>query len=333
MTVVSTLMKVLAFGAVAALLLVAVVTVVQRPVDGPTTRFAAEFTDASGLSAGDDVRMHGVAVGKVEGLELVDGLARVQFTVGAERALYDSTVIAIRYQNLTGQRYLDIQQPATPGTELEADSLIEEGRTIPSFDITSLFNGLRPVLAEMSPERVNMLTSNLIAVIEGDERGIGPALESIGELSDFAADRQEVVATLIDNLAFASQQLGGKSPETIVLLSQLANLFDELQEKVEGIIDFAMTAPSVMGPLDSLLANLGLTPVENPDLDRLVADAYPDTRRALESMTRVPVVLQSLVARSAPEAPGLDLGCSQGRADLPVQIQVLLDGQQVVVCR
>lgn len=42
----------------------------RRDVAGPTTPYAAVFTDAYGLREGDDVRMAGVRVGRVEKVAL-----------------------------------------------------------------------------------------------------------------------------------------------------------------------------------------------------------------------------------------------------------------------
>ncbi|MBF6520282.1 MCE family protein [Nocardia farcinica] len=314
-------------------LLAGVVTAIQRPVPGSTHRYEALFTDAGGLRTGDDVRMFGVEVGEVDAIALDGTTARVRFTAQTDRVLYDNSTIAIRYKNLTGQRYLDIRQPETGGNPLPPGATIATAHTVPSFDVTVLFNGLRPILADYSPEALNHLTGSLIAVIEGDGAGLGPALDSLGALSDHAADRQAVISMLIRNLADVAQHLGGKSPQTVVLLTQLANLFDELQRKVEGVVDFALTAPAVMAPLDSLLTTLGLTPNVNQDLNDLVRTSFPDPAAAVDTLSRIPGLLQALDTQLPPSDPTLDLGCSHGTADLPLAVDVLVAGQRVVVCR
>ena len=50
---------------------------------------------------------------------------------------------------------------------------------MPSFDVTTLFNGLEPVLRQLSPEELNKFTGSLYAVLEGTGNGIGPALAAI----------------------------------------------------------------------------------------------------------------------------------------------------------
>ena len=77
-----------------------------------TTGYSAEFTNASGLRPGQFVRASGVEVGKVSHVRLVDGgrQAMVDFTVDRSLPLYQSTTAAIRYQDLIGNRYLELER-------------------------------------------------------------------------------------------------------------------------------------------------------------------------------------------------------------------------------
>ncbi|KLL96113.1 mammalian cell entry protein, partial [Rhodococcus sp. IITR03] len=52
-----------------------VVVTLQRNVHGDTAGYSAVFSDVSGLRVGDDVRMAGVRVGRVDAIEL-DGFDR-----------------------------------------------------------------------------------------------------------------------------------------------------------------------------------------------------------------------------------------------------------------
>ena len=83
--------------------------------------------------------------------------------------------------------------------------------TQPSFDITVLFNGLQPVLATLSPDEINTFTDNAIAFLQGDGKGLGPMLDSIRKLTAFVSDRQQVMATLVRNLATLADGVSGRS--------------------------------------------------------------------------------------------------------------------------
>ncbi|MEU1526201.1 MlaD family protein [Nocardia rhamnosiphila] len=320
------------FAGVMGLVLALVIGAIERPVDGETETHHALFTDANGLKTGDDVRMFGVQVGKVEAVTLEGDRAKVRLTVTTDTPVYDNSTLAIRYQNLTGQRYIDLQQQPNAGTRLVGGSTIGPEQTVPSFDVTSLFNGLQPVLATLSPEALNQLTESLLAVIEGDGAGIGPALDAIGTLSEYVGDRQQVIGTLVRNMSDLSDRVGGRLYHLVPLLARLTDIFQALQRNVGGLADFAMSAPSVLEPVDRLLAAAGLTPEMGPDIDAMIRALFPDPQQAVEVFGRLPGLLAA-VDTSFPRTPaGFRPECSKGTAEVPAPVRVLIGGQRVAIC-
>ena len=81
----------------------------------------------SGLYAGDDVRISGVQVGKVESIRLDGRIAKVDFTAQEDHPVFANTVAAVRYQTLVGQRYVELVQPAKPDQRLPAGGNIPVG--------------------------------------------------------------------------------------------------------------------------------------------------------------------------------------------------------------
>ena len=73
--------------------------------------YKAVFSDATGVTKGDDVRVAGVKVGNVEDVEVVERTrALVTFKVAKDQQVTDSTDATIRYRNLVGQRYIALTQ-------------------------------------------------------------------------------------------------------------------------------------------------------------------------------------------------------------------------------
>ncbi|MFE3189787.1 MlaD family protein [Nocardia sp. NPDC059240] len=323
------------FTAVMGVLLAVVITAITRPVGGRTDGYSAAFTDASGLKSGDDVRMYGVQVGKVTGIDLRGNQARVRFTVQSDRPIYTASVLAIRYQSLTGQRYIDVRQPDSSGTRLPPGSAIDADKTVPSFDITQLFNGLQPVLQEFSPGALNKFAESVLAVIQGDGTGIGPALDAFEKLSRYVTDRQTVLSAIVSNLRSISDQIGGKSPYLITLLKGLADVFTVFQDQVDGLLQLAAVTPSTLAPLNSIMSILGLTVFDNPSLDKDFRLLFPDPQAALDLLGTLPGLLQSMsnLLPPADVPPGqLQLSCSKGQAQLPDPLSILIAGQRISIC-
>ncbi|MFI2474839.1 MlaD family protein [Nocardia xishanensis] len=326
--------RMLAFTLVMAVLLVVIVQAIERPVADADNAYTALFTDVNGLKAGDDVRMFGVQVGKVTGIELGEkSLARVRFTVETAHPVYQSSTIAIRFQTLVGQRYIDVRQPNSAGTPQQAGTIIGTERTLGSFDITALFNGLQPVLAELSPASVNHFAETILAVLDGDGTGIGPALDAIERVSSYVRDRQSVLAVLVANLRQLADRVDGRSGNAITLLEGIDDVFGAMEQKLDGLVDFVRTAPSVLTPIDSLAATLGLTPGANPDLEQAVRTAFPDPHVAADVLGRLPGLLQSLDAMIPRTGQEVNRTCSHGNAEVPGALAILLNGQRISVCK
>src|SRR6185312_13431475 len=98
----------------------------RRDVAGQTASYSAVFSDVYGLREGDDVRMAGVRVGRVEKIDLAGKLAKVSFVVQQEQHLFGNTVASVIYQNIVGQRYLGLSlgKEGSPGQ-------LAPGSTIP----------------------------------------------------------------------------------------------------------------------------------------------------------------------------------------------------------
>src|SRR5690349_6113928 len=139
------------FAVVSVLVTVVIWNTLARTVDGATNIYSATFSDVLGLREGDDVRMAGVRVGKVEKIELdrdpktKKSTAKVTFIVQRNQTLYGNTKALVRYQNLIGQRYVALA-PGRGGdtTPLKSNGAIPIDRTEPSFDISTLLNGFQP---------------------------------------------------------------------------------------------------------------------------------------------------------------------------------------------
>jgi phospholipid/cholesterol/gamma-HCH transport system substrate-binding protein len=94
--------------------------------------------------------------------------AQVTFDLQDEQKIYKSTRLALRYQNLLGQRYLSLTAGAQRGARAVArTNEIGAGMTDPGFDLTALLNGFKPLFETIDPGEVNKFANNIIAVLQG----------------------------------------------------------------------------------------------------------------------------------------------------------------------
>lgn len=252
----SPLVRLLLFAAAMMLGAAGLVPLLDRPIPAATQSYSAIFADVSGLYEGDDVRLAGVAVGKVGSLELLGSRALVRFTLRPDVSIYANTVLAVRFQNLTGERYLAIERTGPPTAQLRPGSRIDIAQTSSPIDLTTVFNGLAPVFDTLSPEQADKLTRNMAAFLQGDGAGLAPLLADIDAISQKVSDRDDVIASLLTHLGEISRTLQGRSAEFTTLLTQIKVMVDALQSKLTDIDQTLTVGAPTVAKLGALLANL-----------------------------------------------------------------------------
>ena len=170
----------------------------RRDVAGDTGKYSALFTDVYGLREGDDVRMAGVRVGRVESVELDGKLARVAFVVQTDQHLYGNTVASVTYQNIVGQRYLGLSLgPEGSQSLLPPGSTLPLERTEPSFDVTALLNGYEPLFSLLNPQDADNLTKGVIASLQGDTASLTTLVSQTSRLTEAFAGRDQALGDVI----------------------------------------------------------------------------------------------------------------------------------------
>ena len=189
------------FMVVAVTLTWLVYVTLRRDVAGQTVPYAAMFTDVFGLREGDDVRMAGVRVGRVEKIELQGDLAKVSFVVQNDQQLLGTTVASVTYQNIVGQRYLGLSlgNIGEPGP-LKPGSVIPVERTDPSFDVGTMLNGYEPLFSVLNPRDADNLTKGVIQSLQGDDASIVGLVDQTSRLTESFAGRDEELGEVITDL-------------------------------------------------------------------------------------------------------------------------------------
>jgi phospholipid/cholesterol/gamma-HCH transport system substrate-binding protein len=186
---------------------------------GSTYTYHADFKDVTGLQIGDDVRISGVRVGTVEDIQIKEyqnpktgkeGYAYVTFTVTKDAKVPVGAIVNLRYRNLVGQRYLDIEQGAG-----DANKLLKPGSTIcnspthdptqcqntnPAVDLTVLFGGFKQLIQGLDADQINRLSMALIQTLQGEGGALQNLFSVVADLTNTLADKTQVIDDVIDNL-------------------------------------------------------------------------------------------------------------------------------------
>ncbi|MFE9578795.1 MCE family protein [Nocardia sp. NPDC006044] len=214
---------------------------------GNGTKFKARFTDVTSLNKGDEVRVAGVRIGKVTNIAIVDKrLAEVSFELTDRNWLPASTTASIRYRNLVGQRYIALEQgTGEQGRKLNEGGTIPLERTNPALNLTTLFNGFRPLFRTLTADDVNKLSFEIIQVFQGEQGTIHDLVATTASLTNKIADKDAVIGELVRNL-------------TAVLdtVNQRDDQFDKLIVNTEALVSGLSAERDTIGRSVTSLGNL-----------------------------------------------------------------------------
>jgi phospholipid/cholesterol/gamma-HCH transport system substrate-binding protein len=219
------------------------------------TKYHATFTDASRLKAGQDVRIAGVPVGSVGDIKLnPDNTVDVAFEVDKRYQLYSSTRAAVRYENLVGDRYLEIT--AGPGDlrKIPPGSTIPRENTQPALDLDALLGGLKPVLKGLDGAKINEVSSAVMELLQGQGGALSNLLATTGAFTQNLAARDQLIGDVITNLNTVLGTVDEKGAQFDASVDQLQTLLTGLAENRDPIAGAIPPLASAENDLTDMLA-------------------------------------------------------------------------------
>jgi phospholipid/cholesterol/gamma-HCH transport system substrate-binding protein len=232
------------------------------------TKYSAVFSNVSGLKNGNFVRIAGVEVGKVRDIKVRDdSTVDVEFGTDNSVVLTEGSRAVIRYENLTGDRFLALEEGAGGTRKLNAGDTIPLSRTQPPLDLDALIGGFRPLFNALSPDQVNALTGQLIDAFQGQGATISSFLSQTASLTNTLADRDQLIGKVIVNLNTVLGSLGDQKDQFGKAVDSLSELVHGLAERKQDITNGVAYANAAAGSVADLLQQA------RPPLQKVVHEA------------------------------------------------------------
>ncbi|MFG1789878.1 MCE family protein [Nocardia sp. NPDC049149] len=241
------------FAIVAIVLTYTIWSTLQRSVTGDTASYSATFSDVLGLRVGDDIRMAGVRVGRVDRIDFDgDYRARIDFRIQDRQRLTTTTKALVRYQNLIGQRYIALVPGEGGGQVMAAGSAIPIERTEPSFDVSGLLSGFEPLFSVLQPDQINSLSETLIQALQGNNVSLSALITQAAQLAGTFGQRDKILGDVIGNLSSVIAGLAHRSGELETLITQARSLVESLYaqgESLKSSVDQVATSTDALARL------------------------------------------------------------------------------------
>ncbi|WP_432075931.1 MCE family protein [Streptomyces wuyuanensis] len=216
-----------------ALLAVAAFNADDLPLIGDGETYSAAFSEAGGLKPGDEVRIAGVKVGKVDEVDLDGAHVRVVFRVKGEPAFGTRTGAAIRVKTILGAKYLALE-PNGPG-QLSPGSEIPLNRTTPAYDVVTAFSDLTTTTEKVDTERLATALDTISTTFEDSPAEVRESVKGLSRISRTVASRDQALRELLDHANGVSGILAERSREFSVLVKDGDALFQEISRRRAAI--------------------------------------------------------------------------------------------------
>lgn len=247
--------------------------------------YTAMLAQTAGLRVGEDVKVHGVPVGQIKGIELAGKQVKVTFTVDSDVRLGNETSAAVKVATLLGTHYLDVA-PAGSGN-LETIPL---SRTTVPYNLQDVLEKGTGALEELDPVLLATALTEASKTLRATGEGLGPALEGVARLSEAVTERSGQTAQLLTAARGVTDQLSASSGDIIELMTQANLVLEEITSRREAI-------NTLLTETTTLARNLGgIISDTKADLD----PAFRQINQVLATLRAQDKVLKELLDDLAP---------------------------------
>ena len=198
------------------------------------TTYRAEFSDASGLRAGNMVQVGGIRVGRVQEVALVDSNTVVAtFEVDNGVEFGEESRASVEVLNLLGEKYLALE-PAGGG-QLAEGAVIPRERTEAAYDIVGVFGDLTTTTERIDTDQLGQALNVVADTANQAAPEIESSLRGIARLSRTVASRDEQLQSLLDSSQSVSKVLADRSEDLVDLMRSSDLVLAEVERRKEAI--------------------------------------------------------------------------------------------------
>ena len=220
--------------------------------------YQAAFHDASGLVAGNEVRVAGVRVGKVTDVGLARGgsgpYVRVKFRLDdGDVHLGTRTGATIRIKTVLGQKYLSLT-PDGPG-KLADGAEIPLDRTAAPFDVVQAVSGLADTVDQIDSEQLATAFTTLAQAFNDTPPSVSASLTGLSRLSQTVASRDEQLRQLLARAHSVTGVLAARDDAFRKLVADGSALLDEVSRRRDAIHDLLVGTNELATQLSGLVAD------------------------------------------------------------------------------
>jgi phospholipid/cholesterol/gamma-HCH transport system substrate-binding protein len=175
-------------------------------------RVNALFSTAQELKVGDNVKMAGVEIGRVEKIALADGKVKVTMKLHADAVVKTDSEAIIKFTGLMGQNFVSINfgSPDAPkavdGTVLQTEEQPDLNAVMAKLNDAA--DGIKRFGDAFSGDKISNLVGPLVDFVKQNSGNISGAISNIDNITSQIASGQGTVGKMIYTDALYDSALG-----------------------------------------------------------------------------------------------------------------------------
>jgi phospholipid/cholesterol/gamma-HCH transport system substrate-binding protein len=164
-------------------------------------RVNALFSTAQELKVGDNVKMAGVEIGRVEKIALADGKVKVTMKLHADAVVKTDSKAVIRFSGLMGQNFVSVNfgssdaPKAVDGAVLQTEEQPDLSAVMAKLNDAA--DGIKRFGDAFSGDKISNLIGPLVDFVKQNSDNIGGAISNIDNITGQIASGQGTVGRMI----------------------------------------------------------------------------------------------------------------------------------------
>jgi phospholipid/cholesterol/gamma-HCH transport system substrate-binding protein len=175
-------------------------------------RVNALFNTAQELKVGDNVKMAGVEIGRVEKIALADGKVKVTMKLHSDAVVKTDSEAIIKFSGLMGQNFVSINF-GSPDAPNAVDGAVLQTEEQPDLNavmakLNDAADGIKRFGDAFSGDKISNLIGPLVDFVKQNSGNIGGAISNIDNITGQIASGQGTVGKLIYDQSFYDSAMG-----------------------------------------------------------------------------------------------------------------------------
>ena len=183
----------------------------------PGYRIHANFRNAQELKVGDQVKMAGVEIGRVDAIVLTNSAARITMKITKpEAGVNTDSRAVIRFTGLMGQNFIAIEPGSAPDAPRALEGAVLQSSEQPDLStlmvkLESVATGVEGLTKSFSTDNLSTLMGPLTDFIKSNNERLSGMIANLRNVSDKIASGEGTVGKLIYDESLYTSALGAAS--------------------------------------------------------------------------------------------------------------------------